>query len=76
MKIIMFATHFDDLNFMAPTFKDGLMRGRTTTPNIYYRPLGSIDFVTFNPFVSIGRTGSSKGKVKVRDICLNISFLT
>ena len=30
----------------------------------------------FNPFVSIGRTGTSKCKVKVRDICLNISFLT
>ena len=29
-----------------------------------------------NPFASIGRTGASKGKVKVRDICLNISFLT
>ena len=29
-----------------------------------------------NPFASIGRTGTSKGKVKVRDICLNISFLT
>ena len=30
----------------------------------------------FNPFVSIGRYLTSKGKVKVRDICLNISFLT
>ena len=29
-----------------------------------------------NPFASIGCTGTSKGKVKVRDICLNISFLT
>ena len=27
-----------------------------------------------NPFASIGRTGTSK--VKVKDICLNISFLT
>ena len=25
-----------------------------------------------NPFASIGRTGTSKGKAKVRDICLNI----
>ena len=31
---------------------------------------------TINPFASIARTGMSKGKVKVRDICLNISFLT
>ena len=30
----------------------------------------------FNPFASIERTGTSKGKVKVRVICLNISFLT
>ena len=32
----------------------------------------------FNPFASIGRTSTSKGKVKVKvkDICLNISFLT
>ena len=29
-----------------------------------------------NPVMSIGRTGTSKGKAKVRDICLNISFLT
>ena len=29
-----------------------------------------------NPFAFTGRTGTSKGKVKVRDICLNISFLT
>ena len=28
------------------------------------------------PFVSIGRYLTSKGKVMVRDICLNISFLT
>ena len=30
----------------------------------------------FNPFASIGRTGTSKGKVKVMVICLNISFMT
>ena len=29
-----------------------------------------------NPFASIGRTGTSKAKVEVRDIWLNISFLT
>ena len=29
-----------------------------------------------NPFASIGRTGTSKGKVKVMVICLNISFMT
>ena len=29
-----------------------------------------------NPFVSIGRYLTPKGKVKVRVICLNISFLT
>ena len=29
-----------------------------------------------NPFASIGCTGTYKGKVKVRDICLNIAFLT
>ena len=33
-------------------------------------------YMTINPFASIGRTGTSKGKVKVRDTCLNISFLT
>ena len=33
-------------------------------------------FKTINPFASIGRTAMSKGKIKVRDICLNISFLT
>ena len=35
-------------------------------------------FMWLNPLASIGRTGTSKGKVKVkvRDICLNISFLT
>ena len=27
-------------------------------------------------FASIGRTGTSKGKVEVRAICLNISFMT
>ena len=37
-----------------------------------YRP----DPITLNPFASIGHTGTSKVKVKVRDICLNISFLT
>ena len=31
---------------------------------------------SFNPFASIGHTGTSKGKVKVRDICQNISSLT
>ena len=31
---------------------------------------------SLNPFASIGHTGTSKSKVKVRDICLNISFLT
>ena len=30
----------------------------------------------FNPFASIGRTGTSNGKVKVMVICLNISFMT
>ena len=34
------------------------------------------DAVLFNPFASIGRTGTSKGKVKVMVICLNISFMT
>ena len=29
-----------------------------------------------NPFASIGRTGTSYGKVKVMVICLNISFMT
>ena len=29
-----------------------------------------------NPFMSIGRYLTSKGKVKVRVICLNILFLT
>ena len=29
-----------------------------------------------NPFASIGRSGTFKAKVEVRDICLNISFLT
>ena len=33
-------------------------------------------FTSINPFASIVRTSTSKGKVKVRDICLNISFLT
>ena len=39
--------------------------------------------LSFNPFTSIGRTGASigrtgtsKAKVEVRDICLNISFMT
>ena len=32
--------------------------------------------ISINPFGSIGRTGTSKAKVEVRDICLNISFLT
>ena len=36
IKIIMFATHFDYLNFMESTFKVGLMRGRTTTSNVQY----------------------------------------
>ena len=30
---------------------------------------------SFNPFVSIGRTGTSNLKVKVMVICLNISFM-
>ena len=29
-----------------------------------------------NPFASIRHNSTSKGKVKVRDICLNNSFLT
>ena len=29
-----------------------------------------------HPFASIGRTGTSEAKVEVRDICLNISFMT
>ena len=33
-------------------------------------------FYLFNPFAFIGRYLTSKGKVKVRDIYLNISFLT
>ena len=33
-------------------------------------------WVKVNPFASFGRTDTSKGKVKVKDICLNISFLT
>ena len=32
--------------------------------------------IFFNPFASTGRTGTSEGKAKVRDICLTISFLT
>ena len=31
--------------------------------------------IHINPFAYIGRTGTSKAKVEVRDICLNISFL-
>ena len=30
----------------------------------------------FNPFASIGRTGMSNSKVKVKVSCLNISFMT
>ena len=30
------------------------------------------DSIPLNPFTSIGRTSTSKGKVRVRDICLNI----
>ena len=30
----------------------------------------------FNPFVTIGRTGTSNFKVKVMVVCLNISFMT
>ena len=33
-------------------------------------------FAPLNPFASIGRYLTSKGKVKVKVICLNISFLT
>ena len=33
-------------------------------------------YKVFNPFASIVRTGTCKGKVKVSDICLNNSFLT
>ena len=36
----------------------------------------TVELIIINPFASIGRTGTSKAKVKVRDICLNISFLT
>ena len=54
------------------------------TPQLIFRPnpTSSSQFRSLtssirpNPFASIGRTGKSKGKVEVRDICLNISFLT
>ena len=39
-------------------------------------PREDSDGKLFNPFASIGHTGTSKGKVKVSDICLNNSFLT
>ena len=32
--------------------------------------------VSFNPFASIGRTGTSNSKVKVKVSCLDISFMT
>ena len=37
---------------------------------------GGPEFTSINPFASIGRTGTSNGKVKVMVICLNISFKT
>ena len=35
-----------------------------------------VGVVVFNPFASIGRTGTSNAKVRVMVICLNISFMT
>ena len=35
-----------------------------------------LEFASLKPFTSIGHIDTSKVKVKVRDICLNISFVT